>query len=201
MTIGPSPARHERTAPRIQRASGEELDPATAGLLAKLRGFRGEDLNLFSTLARHPRILRKWAALGSTFLDGAQLIPRDRELLILRTAMNCNCHYEWLHHVLIGREVGLSDHQITEAAQYRSAAEGKALPLFDAADELTTTACISEATWQRLATYSDSQLIEICMVVGHYRLTAGVINSLAIEPDRMFDRVPVHLAFAELFAN
>ena len=102
--------------------------------------------------------------------------------------MNCKCHYEWLHHVLIGREADLTDEEIAEAAQYRSTNRGEALPLFDAADELTATACVSDVTWKRLAPYSDSQLIEICMVVGHYQLTAGVINSLGIQPDPMFEQ-------------
>jgi hypothetical protein len=42
----------------------------------------------------------------------SSLTPRHRELLILRTAVNCAASYEWEHHVIRGREAGLSDKEI-----------------------------------------------------------------------------------------
>jgi 4-carboxymuconolactone decarboxylase len=201
MTADPSAAAGRPAAPRMQPVAGEELDESTAGLLDKLRGFRGEALNLFTTLARHPVVLRKWSALGSALIDRGDLPSQDRELLILRTAFNCNCHYEWLHHVLIGLEVGLAESQIAAAASRPMGDGDEPHPLLVAADELAATARLSDRTWLRLAAYSDKQLIEICMVVGHYQLTAGVINSLGVQADRMFDRVPRHLTFSEVFAE
>jgi alkylhydroperoxidase family enzyme len=201
MTPDPAAAAGRPVAPRIQPLAGEELTESTATLLDKLRGFRGEDLNLFTTLARHPVVLRKWSAFGSALIHRGELSSQDRELLILRTAWNCNCHYEWLHHVLIGLEVGLAEREIAAAASQRTGDGYEPHPLLDAADELSATARLSDRTWLRLAAYSDQQLIEICMVVGHYQLTAGVINSLGVQADRMFDRVPRHLTFSEVFAE
>ncbi len=201
MTLDATPAAGRHPAPRMPPLAEEELTESTATLLDKLRGFRGEDLNLFTTLARHPVVLRKWSALGAALNDRGDLPSQDRELLILRTAWNCNCHYEWLHHVLIGLEVGLDESQIVAAASRRTADGDEPHPLLDAADELAATARLSDRTWLRLEAYSDQQLIEICMVVGHYQLTAGVINSLGVQADRMLDSVPRHLTFSEVFAE
>jgi len=65
------------------------------------------------------------------------------------------------------------------------------------ADELHRDRVISAGTWQRLAGHYDaSQLIEVGMLVGHYEMLAGVLNSvgLALEPDiaERLARTPIH---------
>jgi alkylhydroperoxidase family enzyme len=53
-----------------------------------------------------------------------------------------------------------------------------------AADELHDESCISERTWEVLASrYDDRQLIEVVMVVGHYHLVAFTLNSLGVQPE------------------
>jgi hypothetical protein len=51
-----------------------------------------------STLVRRP-------ARGG-LLYGSLLAHRDRELLILRTALNCHADSDWAHHVVIGKQAG-----------------------------------------------------------------------------------------------
>ena len=50
----------------------------------------GQPLNLFSTLAHHPKLLQRWMVFASFLLAKGELPARDRELLILRTAWNCS---------------------------------------------------------------------------------------------------------------
>jgi hypothetical protein len=40
---------------------------------------------------------------------------------------------------------------------------------------------------------NDSQLIELCMLVGHYEILAMTLNSLAVEPDRIAEHRPALL--------
>jgi alkylhydroperoxidase family enzyme len=61
-----------------------------------------------STLVRRP-------ARGG-LLCGSLLAHRDRELLILRTASNCHADYEWAHHVVIGKQAGLTHEEIDASA-------------------------------------------------------------------------------------
>ena len=73
---------------RIPPTSPGERDERTEELLASM--FRcpdGTEMNIFSTLAHHPKLLKRWAAFGGTLLFGGRLPARDRELLILRTAV------------------------------------------------------------------------------------------------------------------
>ena len=141
--------------------------------------------NIFTTLVRHPGLFRKWLPFGGKLLNG-RLPARERELLILRTGWNCRAEYEWGQHVVIGGRVGLTDEEIARVVSGPDAAgwsHGDAV-LLRAADELHASAKISDGTWADLAAaYDERQLIEICMVIGHYHLVAFTLNSLAVERD------------------
>jgi hypothetical protein len=55
-----------------------------------------------------------------------------------------------------------------------------------AADELHANRKISDSTWQELSDLlPEDQLIEFCLLVGHYEMLAMTLNSLEVEPDRV----------------
>lgn len=180
-------------APRIHPLPAERREARTEELLAALRRPDGSDLNIFATLAHHPRLLKRWSAFGGTLLYRGRLSPRDRELLILRTAHQCGAHYEWAQHVSIAREAGLDDDEIERVATGPDAAawSDEDGALLRAADELHAHSRISDGTWAELAArYDDQQLIEVCMVVGQYHLVAFTLNSLGVEPEPGLPEMP-----------
>ena len=178
--------------PRIPPLPPDEREPRTAELLDALKfDPDGEDMNLFATLARHPRLLKRWSQFGGLLLAGGTLSARDREVLILRTAANCGADYEWGHHLPIGRTAGLSDNEMTALAGSRREAEGVDVELVRAADELHDRNMIIDATWDALASrFDESQLIEICMVVGQYHLVAFTLRSLRIQREPGVEGLP-----------
>lgn len=169
--------------PRIAPLPSAERDERTAELLASLRfDPDGEDMNLFATLARHPRLLKRWSAFGGLLLAGGTLSDRDREVLILRTASNCGADYEWGHHLPLGRNAGLTAEEMATLAGPTAAVVDTLL--VQAADELHADGVIGDETWTALANrYGDQQLIEIPMVVGQYHLVAFTLRSLRIQPE------------------
>jgi len=176
MTDAPRP-------PRIATLPPAERDERTNELLAPT-DVDGKNLNIFTTLVRHPRLYRRWSAFGGTLLRRGELSGRDRELLILRTAWHCHAHYEWGQHVAIAKSAGLSEDEITRVPEGPDAAgwSSEDAALLRAADELHADARISDGTWAALAGRLDErQLIEVCMVVGQYHLVAFTLNSLGVE--------------------
>jgi 4-carboxymuconolactone decarboxylase len=173
---------------RIGPLPEAERDEEQVALLERLRGFRGRDLNVFTTVARHPALLRAWARFGGILMGRGRLPARDRELLILRTAHRCAVEYEWAHHREIAREVGLTEDDISAAAGRVAAGDAWDATLLGAADELCAYRELSDATWALLAArYDEPQLIELCFVVGQYALIAGVVRTLGIENDSPSD--------------
>jgi 4-carboxymuconolactone decarboxylase len=177
--------------PRVSGASEPRIDPLPASeqdeqareLLSGVKVTDAPAANIFSTLVRHPGLFRRWLPFGGKLLSG-KLPARDRELLILRTAVLCHAEYEWGQHRLIGLSAGITEAEIDRVRE-GSGAEG--WEAFDAAlltavDELHTHARISDPTWKTLASrYDERQLIEVPMVVGHYHLVAFTLNSLGVQ--------------------
>ena len=173
-------------APRIPPLPREGRDPRTEELLEPLRRPDGTELNIFATLAHHPKLLKRWSAFGGVLLYGGSLPARERELLILRAGYLCRAHYEWGQHVAIGRAAGLTDDEIARVPAGADAEGWSAedAALLRAADELHRDSRIGDATWAALAErWDEPQLIEICMVVGQYHLVAFTLNSLGVEPE------------------
>jgi alkylhydroperoxidase family enzyme len=181
------------TPPRIPPLPHTSRDPRTEELISLLRAPDGSELNIFATLAHHPRLLRRWSAFGGTLLYGARLSDRDRELLIMRTGFLCGSGYEWGQHVAFSHAAGLTDDEIARIAR-GSGADGWSTAdatLLRAAEELHRDSRIGDATWAELAAHNDEQqLIEVCMVVGQYHLVAFTLNSLGVEPEPGLPAMP-----------
>ncbi|MEY2398485.1 MAG: 4-carboxymuconolactone decarboxylase [Actinomycetota bacterium] len=168
--------------PRIAPITDAETDERTKEVLAGL----GAPLNIFTTLAHHPKLLKRWGAFGGTLLYGGELPERDREILILRTGWNCQSEYEWGQHKIIGIRAGLTDDEVVATTRDPSAGGWSAADalLVAAADELHGDSMISDDTWDALAArYSKKQLIEILMTVGQYHLVSMTLNSLRVQRD------------------
>lgn len=169
--------------PRLPVLSDDQLTEEQAEVLEPVRGFQGGTLNLFATLVHHPKLLKRWRVFGAHVLFKSTLSPRERELLILRTAWNCRASYEWGHHVEIGRGVGLTDTEIDNVPAGPDAGIWSAgeRALLAAADELHSDQCISDATWAVLgADHSPDQLIDIIFTVGQYTVVSMALNSLGV---------------------
>jgi alkylhydroperoxidase family enzyme len=169
----------------------DELDDETRALLG---GGDPPVLNIFLTLARHPKLLKRWMVFGAHVLAKSTLAERDRELVILRTGWNCRSPYEWGQHVVIARRAGFTD------ADVEAIAAGPGDPhwspfeaaLLRAADELHTDSCIADTTWAALRErYDDRQVIDLIFAVGQYHLVSMALNSLGVERDDGVTGVPV----------
>lgn len=170
--------------PRIPPLPAGERDSQANELLAQADAGIGT-ANIFTTLVRHPGLFRKWLPFGGKLLNG-KLPARERELLILRTGWNCRAEYEWGQHVVIGRRAGLRDDEISRVPAGPDQPDWSPADatLLRAADELHESARIGDATWSALASvYDEHQLIEVCMVVGHYHMVGFTLNSLGVERD------------------
>jgi alkylhydroperoxidase family enzyme len=87
--------------------------------------------------------------------------------------------------------VGLSNGDVARVREGASAdgwTERQSL-LLRAADELHARRDISAELWIPLrAELSDVELIELCMLIGHYEMLAMTINGLRIQPDPIHSR-------------
>jgi AhpD family alkylhydroperoxidase len=177
------------TGPRVRPATRGELGLPNY-LIARISARAARTtapLNLFTTMGRNRGMFRRWLRFASTLMPRGGLPRIDTELVILRVSHRTGAEYEAVHHRRIGRRAGLTDDQIA-AAFSDERASGPWTPrqmlLLAAVDELHYDDRISEETFSGLRPeLSDNDLVELCMLAGHYSMLAGLINSLGIEPD------------------
>jgi AhpD family alkylhydroperoxidase len=174
--------------PRITPGTRREIGLVNYGI-ARAVGLAtgGPPPNLFTTLARHRGLFRRWLRFAGGLMPGGTLPRADRELLILRVAHNTGCEYEWSHHARIGRAAGLTEEEVArvrEGPEAKGWSPRRAL-LLRAADELHAEGRIGDELWAELAAvYEPRLLIEVCMLVGHYEMLAMTLNSLGVQPER-----------------
>jgi alkylhydroperoxidase family enzyme len=169
---------------RIPPAVRPPLGTVVAALAG--RATHTEPHRVFTTLARHRRLFRRWLPLGDALLLRGDLPRQDAELLILRTALNCGCWYEWVQHASLARSHGLTDALVDAIPDWRAgdALSARQRHLLEAADELHGDCTITDATWATLvAELCETELIELCFVVGHYEMLAMALNSLGVQPE------------------
>jgi len=173
------------TEPRIAPLDEAEWSEEQREILAPMNR-DGRVYNIFKTLIRHPKLLKRWLPFANHILNKSTLAPREREMAILRIGWLCRAEYEWGQHVLIGKRAGLSDAEIARIA------EGPEAPgwtpfeaaLLRAVDELHEDACITDATWAALKTrYDTAQLMDLVFTIGNYTVVSMALNTLGVRLD------------------
>ena len=174
--------------PRLAPTTEENWDAETRGIVTA-----GGRLNVFATLAHHPKLLKRWLVFGNHVLAKSTLGPRERELAILRVGWNCRAEYEWAQHVAIARDCGVTDEEIERVAGGPQAAgwDERDQALLRATDELHADHFVTDATWQALARHYDTQqLMDFVFTVGQYTLVSMALNTLGVQLEEGAARFP-----------
>jgi 4-carboxymuconolactone decarboxylase len=170
------------TEPRVMPLAISEMSEEQREIVNRAAG--DQPLNIFLTLGRHPKLLKRWMVFASHVLTKSTLPDRERELAILRIGHLCRSGYEWSQHERIGKGVGLTDEEI-ERIQEGPKAPGWSRSdraLLQATDELHSDAFISDATWNELKRiYRDDQLMDLIFAVGNYTLVSMALNTLGVQ--------------------
>lgn len=178
--------------PRIAPLAEREWSGETAEVLEGLRR-DGQVYNIFATLARHPKLLKRWLVFGNHVLFKNTLPGRERELVILRTGYLCGAEYEWGLHVGIGKREGLSAEEIRRVAAGPDAAGWNEFDrtLLRAVDELHAEAFIHDATWNVLRQrYNPQQLLDLIFTCGQYTLVSMALNCCGVQLEEGSERFP-----------
>ena len=159
-----------------------ELDDIDSEIRSRFGG--GKILNIFRTLAHHPKLMTRWLVFGNHVLAKNTLSPRDRELAILRVGWLCKAEYEWAQHTEIALNSDISQVEIERVTRGPDAPgwSDREIALLKAADELVGDAFIQDETWTALgAFYSKEQLMDLVFTVGQYNLVSMALNTLGVQ--------------------
>ncbi|MHA1931906.1 MAG: carboxymuconolactone decarboxylase family protein, partial [Promethearchaeota archaeon] len=146
----------------------------------------GSIFNLKAIMTKYKKLRLKWLIMASQITYGSSLPPRDKEILILRVAWLTKAKYEWDHHLIVGKQAGLTEEEIN---RIKEGLDGNGWDNQDAAlirvvDELYTNTFISNPTWKALSErYNSYQLMDIVFTVGGYNMLAMFLNSFGAQTE------------------
>lgn len=143
------------------------------------RGMHG-----IGALLQYPALAKAFLTFNNHVATASSVSKRVRELLILRISWLRRSEYEFVQHLTLARNAGLSDAEI-ERVQDGPDAEGWQpvdADLVRCVDELHADARIQDATWARLsAHFSTEQLMDIVFAVGCYDLLAKAFKTFGVQ--------------------
>lgn len=162
--------------------------PAERGIMFRtmsaFSGFFGrpEVPDVITVLNLNPRLFWPWLIFASRLMPYGRLPGDVREKIILRTAWNCRSRYEWGQHVEIGLAAGLTDEDVRCIAEGPEAwSDPFERALMQACDDMHENYCISTPVWELLSQhYGKALLVEVTILIGHYQMIAGFLNSAGL---------------------
>lgn len=176
-----------RSTPRLRPSRWRDLGAldwliAVAG--GAVTGAR-EPLRFVTALGRHRRLFRSWFLYSAAMMPFGRLPRRDTELAILRVAHRTRCDYELAHHRPLARRAGLTSEQIEHVCSEQTAGwDARSTALLEAVDQVLEGIPLGDDAWLALAEHLDErQIIELCLLVGHYRAFAITLRTLGVEPE------------------
>jgi AhpD family alkylhydroperoxidase len=175
------------SAPRVAAGSRRDLG-LPLWVVARVTGLAtGVDgPNLFLTIGRHRRLFRGWLSFAGRLMPGGRLPRRETELAILRVARLRGCEYEHQHHLRLARRAGVSPAEVERIGDTTSAFgwSAREQAIVSATDALVGDRDLDDSEWAALRSHlDDTEVIELCFLVGHYDMLATVIQALRIQPD------------------
>lgn len=152
--------------------------------LDDIRALLGAPLNVQNMMAHHPKLMQAWMPFRNHVVANSTLSARQRELIILRTAHNCQADYEWQHHVERGLIAGLTRAEIDRVKQGPGAIGWQVdeSALLSAADDCFHNYCISDKNLQAVSNhFNKQQQLDLVVTVGMYITLALIIKTWDVQ--------------------
>jgi 4-carboxymuconolactone decarboxylase len=178
---------------RLAALSSDTMTPEQVGLYREiLSGPRGQGPRAvlldtgagglagpFNAMLYAPDVGRALQELGAAIRFRTRLTPRVREMAILVVAQAWNSDYERSSHEPIGRDAGLTDHEI-EALR----AGDQERVAYQVVRSLTGPADLDDQQYdQAVATLGEQSLVELSTLVGYYATLALQLRIFRVDPE------------------
>ena len=159
----------------------------------------GRPGNALRTLLNIPELADNLMTFQAYLIRESTLLPRHREILILRTGWLLNNDYIWSAHVPAARAAGLSTDDVRRVAE---GPEARGWQPFEAtllrlADQLFRNSFVNAAAYKALtAEYDLHHTMDAIMTVNNFTTLGLMYNALGIQPDPWnADRIPTDVPY------
>jgi alkylhydroperoxidase family enzyme len=169
---------------RIPYINREKAPREVDELFSKMESHGADVLNLWKMAAHSPATLKHMVKLGNTILSRTELEPKLREMAIIRVAEILDCEYERKAHIMFGKELGMTNEQVTgikdwESSSVFTATESAVLRF---TDEVTGNGKASQSTFSEVEKYLDHrEMMELTITAGFYGMLGRLLLTFDVD--------------------
>ena len=180
---------------RLGTLPRDAWEPLFAAAVDAMTPPGGTPLGLFPPFAHSPRAWEKFS--GGALSGRGPISPRQREIVILRTAARTGGEFEWTTHAtMFAAKAGFTPEQVRSTFD-GTADDGNWEPddalLLTTVDALLDRKKLTQAEFDALrAVFVPAQILEIVQLVGFYHGVSLVCGALDIPPEAAMGRFPDH---------
>jgi alkylhydroperoxidase family enzyme len=181
------------------------VDPGTASPAVSKAFARLPVINVFRAMANAESLYPAFIDFLSLLFRPLEIDPALERMIVLRVALLGECFYAWRQNVVVARDVGVTEEQIS--ALERGDIVAKCFsPAHQAAfaftDEVVFMVETTDATYERAKRYfSDRALTETLFVIGTYMFIARVVRTGCVPLDEKPAPSPQQGALKERTTN
>lgn len=164
---------------RLPYLDKKDLSPENQDLLDR-------PINLNRVLVHSPNCRRAGLEMAMFIRFKSRLDTRLKELAIMAVGYITRAPYEWSHHVILGKDFGVSDDDMRELVNLL---EGRPHKLDErvtlavkGAREMTENIAMSEATFNALHAFlSNEEMVDLIVTIAHYNGMVRVLATLQVD--------------------
>lgn len=136
-------------------------------------------INVFKTLGHLRGTMPFYTSFFLTIYKlGGKIDQLEKEKIIEHAAWKLGCIYEFTHHNPFLRKKYSQDEIFSWAQDDCDDWDDRTRTLFKAVDAIVENHVLDGEAWDNLKKYyNDDQMVEFCMLVGHYIMIAVTVNS------------------------
>ena len=167
--------------PRVQLIeSREQASPEQQEVYDHIGSTRGGQVGRpFAILLQRPEIARAMADLGNVIRFQSTLSDRDRELVIVTTAIERDCDFEWQAHRPLASDAGVPEETLQAVAGGSDVTDDRDARIVAYVRALARTGKVEHDTYEEAeALFRNAGIVEMTAIVGYYTLLAMVMNSV-----------------------
>jgi len=140
-------------------------------------------LNVFRMMAKTPANFNSLLEFASTILFSLELDARKREIAVLRVAYTTGSNYEWVQHIQVAKQVGVTDQEIEiiGAEDPVSGLDDEGNLLCRVADEISRDVRLSDqALASIMKLYGERQAAELILCCSYFNMLSRILESTRV---------------------
>lgn len=169
---------------RLPYRNREDLPEEYRYLFDNLSRESGRVGNIFRAMAHSPRLLHQFMRLGSDLRYRTRLDPRLRELAILTVGRLTGAVYEYVHHLALARQAGVSEAQLAGLPVWERhpAFNEQERAVIRYAETITRDIRVPDAVWQAVRAFLDEeQMVELTLTIAFYNLVVRFLEPVQVD--------------------